>query len=140
MLRTRAFLSFAAADYAQAEAVYWKLKELRPNLDLLQHPTDVSFDSAKAQPIGLAIGEQIRLSEVLICLCGPKAWKCRWVDWEIKMAEHLNKPVLGVNLYADGGIGHLPTALNGRPMVFMEPAAILSTMDTLLGVNKRRAG
>jgi hypothetical protein len=136
-MMTRAFLAYAYADRAQSEAVYWKIKEVRPNLDLLQHPTDVLFDSAKAQPVGAAIAEQIRLSDILICLCGPKAWKCRWVDWEIKMAAHLSKPILGVNLFADGGIGHHPTALEGRPMVFMDVPAILNTMDTMLRPARR---
>lgn len=134
---TRAFLSYGYADRAQAQAVYWKIKELRPNLDLLHHPTDIKFDSPKAQPIGLAVAEQIRLSDVLVCLCGPKAWSDKWVDWQVRMAAHLNKPILGVDLYFDKGISHHPPALEGRPMVAMDVPAILNSVDTLLGVRKR---
>lgn len=134
---TRAFLVYAFADRAQSEAIYWKLKEFRPSLDILHHPIDVKFDSPKAQPVGAAIAEQIRISNIVICLCGPKAWKDRWVDWEIKMSEHLGKPILGVDLYSEVGIGHHPIALQGRPMVSMDIPAILQTMDTMLGVRKR---
>jgi hypothetical protein len=130
-MRTRAFLTYAYADRAQSEAVYWKIKEFRPGLDVLHHPIDISFDSPKAQPVGVAIAEQIRLSDILICLCGPKAWKCRWVDWQVKMAAHLNKPILGVDLFSESGIGHHPTALAGRPMVSMDVPAILETLDRL---------
>lgn len=137
----RAFLSFDSADTAQAEAVKWKLLEVRPGLDLLENPTAVSFDSARAQPIGAAIGEQIRVSDILICLCGPKAWRSRWVDWELKMAQHLGKPILGVNLFSASGIGHHPTALEGFPMVPMDVPVILETMDRLLRDRRRlRAG
>jgi hypothetical protein len=133
----RAFLSFDASDMAQAEAVRWKLLEVRPQLDVLEHPTNVSFDSPKAQPIGAAIGEQIRVSDILICLCGPKAWMSRWVDWELKMAQHLGKPILGVNLFSATGIGHHPIALEGLPMVAMDVPAILETMDRLLRDRRR---
>lgn len=134
---TRAFLSYAFADRAQSEAIYWKIKEFRPNLDLLHHPTDISFDSARAQPIGAAIAEQIRMSDIVICLCGPKAWKCRWVDWQLKMAAHLGKPLLGVDLYSEAGIAHHPVPLDGRPMMAMDVPAILGAMDDLLKVRKR---
>ena len=38
----------------------------------------------------------ITQSSALICLIGPETHDSEWVDWEIREAEKLGKPIIGV--------------------------------------------
>lgn len=53
----------------------------------------------------------ITQSSVVICLIGPETHNSEWVDWEIREAEKLGKPIIGV--YIQGAKeSDIPPALN----------------------------
>lgn len=53
----------------------------------------------------------INQASVFICLIGPETHDSEWVDWEIREAEKLGKPIIGV--YVQGAKdSDVPPALN----------------------------
>ena len=58
----------------------------------------------------------IAQSSTLICLIGPETHDSKWVDWEIREAESLNKQIIGVYIQGakDSDIHNIEKALAGE--------------------------
>lgn len=58
--------------------------------------TDKYNDAENEEYIKSLLRPLINQSSTLICLIGPNTHESKWVDWEIKEAEKLEKQIIGV--------------------------------------------
>ena len=63
--------------------------------------TDKYNNATNEEYIKSLLRPLINQSSTLICLIGPETHDSKWVDWEIREAENLDKQIIGV--YIQGG-------------------------------------
>ncbi|MDD4110889.1 MAG: TIR domain-containing protein [Clostridia bacterium] len=93
--KPRVFLSFHIEDEAQVNFIRAQAKG--GQLEFSDYSVKEPFDEKwKTQ-----CTERINKSEVLIVMIGEETYKREAVDWEIRKAVELGKPVIGVRIYRD---------------------------------------
>ncbi len=127
----RAFLSFVQEDINLVNLFRAQSKLLDSELEFHDYSIKVPFDSHNVDYIGRGIAEQIKLSTLAVCLYGPTTYSSKWVDWELRKALALDKPIMGVCLYSDSRVKHYPASLEGWPLVNWDISAIVTTMARL---------
>ena len=93
----RAFLSFATADKPLVEVFRNLIGLQHPDLELLDHAVNDSYEEDWKRECARKIGQ----STVLICLVGATTHRSRAVAWEIDHGLSLGKRVVAVNLTRD---------------------------------------
>src|SRR5579864_8805798 len=110
----RAFLSFVEEDLNLVNLFRGQAKQKDSALEFDDYSIKIPFDSNNAEYIGRGIVAQIKLATVCVCLYGPTTYQSGWVNWELKKAIQLGKPLIGVCLYNDGRVKYYPAALENR--------------------------
>ena len=87
--------------------------------------TSEKFNNAKSDDyIKSLLRPLIKQAGTFICLIGPNTHDSDWVDWEVREAARLNKPIIGIFLR-----GALDADL---------PDAVNELADTIVGWNEDR--
>ncbi|MDD4083188.1 MAG: TIR domain-containing protein [Sphaerochaetaceae bacterium] len=93
--KPRVFLSFHIEDESQINFIRNQAKDGK--LEFTDYSVKEPFDEKwKTQ-----CTERIRQSSMLIVMIGPETSQREAVDWEIRKAIELGKPVIGVRIYKD---------------------------------------
>ncbi len=129
----RAFLSFVEEDLNVVNLFRGQAKNENSDLEFADYSIKEPFDSANAGYIARGVTEQIRLSNLTMCLYGPTTYTSKWVDWELRKTIELKKAVMGICLYGDGRVRYYPAALEGKPLVSWNISLIVQTMRQLVG-------
>jgi hypothetical protein len=124
----RAFLSFVAEDLARVNLFRGQAKNDNIDLEFADYSIKEPYNSVNADYIKRGIAAQISLAGITICLYGPSTYTSDWVDWELRKSLEMGKPVMGVCLYNDGRVQYYPAALDGKPRVAWDIAAIVRTI------------
>ena len=129
----RAFLSFVEEDLNLVNLFRGQARNERFDLNFADFPIQQPFNSrnAESEHLGRKIADQIKLSALTICLCGPTTHTSHWVNWELRKSLELGKPLMGVLLYSDGRIKDYPPALENWPRLRWDIRQIVRTMDDL---------
>ncbi len=69
------------------------------DLEFADYSIKEPFNSNNADYIARGITDQLRLASIVVCLYGPSTYTSGWVDWELRKAAELQKPIMGVSLY-----------------------------------------
>lgn len=128
----RAFLSFVEEDLNLVNLFRGQAKNENSDLEFADYSIKEPFDSKNANYIARGITDQIKLSNLTICLYGPTTYNSKWVDWELKKSLELGKPIMGVCLYDDGKVRYYPAPLEGKDRVFWDISEIVRTMRRLV--------
>ena len=59
---------------------------------------DVSINSDDENYIKQVIRRKISQSDIFLCLIGENTWRSNWVNWEIKKAFELRKPIVAIKI------------------------------------------
>ncbi len=129
MIRT--FLSFVEEDLELVNLFRGQAKNKSSDLEFADYSVKVPFNSADADYIKRQIAPKISGSSLTMCLYGPSTYISDWVDWELRTALEVGRPIMGVWLYSDGRIKYHPAALEGHPRVGWDVDAIVATMRRL---------
>lgn len=128
----RAFLSFVEEDLNLVNLFRGQAKNDNSDLEFADYSIKEPFNSTNTEYIARGITDQLRPSSIVICLCGPTTHTSKWVDWELRKAMELRKPVMGVSLYGAAKVPLIPAALAGKPLVGWNVADIVRTMRSLV--------
>lgn len=130
MIRT--FLSFVEEDLALVNLFRGQAKNKNVDLEFADYSVREPYNSSNATYIKQQITPKISGSSLTMCLYGPTTYTSGWVDWELKKALELGKPLMGVQLYNDGRIKYYPSALGPHPRVGWDIDEIVRTMRRLV--------
>lgn len=130
MIRT--FLSFVEEDLDLVNLFRGQARNANSDLEFADYSVRVPYNSANSDYIKQQIAPKISGSSLTMCLYGPTTYTSEWVDWELRKALELGKPIMGIWLYDDGRIKFYPSALQGHPRVAWNVQAIVSTMRRLV--------
>ena len=127
----RAFLSFVEEDLNLVNLFRGQAKNEDLDLEFDDYSIKEPFDSNNSDYIARGIANQIKYSSLVVCLYGPTTYTSKWVEWELKKAIELGKPIMGVSLYSDGRIKYYPAPLDGHPRLSWNIATIVKKMEEL---------
>jgi len=130
MIRT--FLSFVEEDLVMVNLFRGQAKNTNSDLEFADYSVKEPYNSVNSDYIRGQIVPKISGSSLTICLFGPTTYSSSWVEWELKKAISLGKPVLGVSLYSDGRTRFYPSALQGFPILPWNVDMIVKTMRQLV--------
>jgi hypothetical protein len=127
----RSFLSFVEEDLNLVNLFRGQARNDSNDLEFADYSIKEAFDSQNAEYIARNITNQIKLSNITICLYGPTTYTSKWVDWELRKTLELNKPIMGICLYSDGRVRFYPSVLEHHPRVSWDIPEIVRTMRRL---------
>jgi hypothetical protein len=90
MHRFRVFFSNRSADADRVNDLKKNLRELLPNLPFDDVSEDVPFEDDWKTPALSVLGR----CDAVVCVVGPDTHKSEPVDWEIRQAHELRKPIV----------------------------------------------
>jgi|SRR3989344_596970 len=122
--KPKVFISFHAGDEARVNFLRSQSKDGK--LEFADYSIKEPFDEKwKTQ-----CTERIKKCEALVVMIGPETYKREAVDWEIRKAQELGIPVIGVLIYRDKN-HQIPQALKemSAPVIYWNLEEIQKRID-----------
>lgn len=128
-MATRVFISFKAENKPNVDGL--RLLAKNPNYDLEFYDESVRapIDSTNATYIKSRIREKIQRAGVALCLVDTDTHTSAWVDWELRTAIELGKPIVAM---AIKGLTEavVPAPIRGKVHFYSwDPASLQSVME-----------
>ena len=92
----RVFISFKAEDKARVDGLRLLAKNPNYELDFYDESVRAPVNSTNADYIKQRIRDKIRRCGVVLCLVNSETHTSSWVDWELRTAINLEKPVVAM--------------------------------------------
>lgn len=96
--RRKAFLIFRVGDADQVQAFCSLAKEADPHLDFIDFALKVHFKTENAEYVRHCIKRRIEACSAVILFIGKTTHDCEWVDWEVREALRMKKPLIAMRL------------------------------------------